>query len=79
MENLKSIGVRLDPSTIEAIDEFVRNKYHWKRNTVINAILTNLFLLADKGTIYDLVRWNRYCRNSNDYEVIFRRKEVQSV
>lgn len=74
MENLKAIGVRLDPKTIGAVDDFVRNKYFWKRNTVINAILTNLFLIADKGTIYDIVRWNEYAENPDEYEIIFRKK-----
>lgn len=74
MENLKAIGVRLNPKTIEAIDEFVHHKYYWKRNTVINAILTNVFLIADKDTIYDMVRWNSFLHNPNEYEVIFRKK-----
>lgn len=78
MENLKSIGVRLDPKTIKAIDDFVSGKYYWKRNTVINAVLTNLFLIADRGTIYDIVRWDGLVLNPDDYEVIFRKKVLPS-
>lgn len=59
MENLKLISVRIDPETLRKLDEFCSHHYYWKRNTVINGILTAVVDAMDKGTLYDMVRYNR--------------------
>lgn len=59
MENLKLISVRIDPVTLRKLDDFCKQHYYWKRNTVINGILTAVVDAMDKGTLYDMVRYNR--------------------
>ena len=55
-ENLKLVSCRIDPKTLERIDDFIGKRYYWKRNAVINAVLTNVFALMDEKDVYDLVR-----------------------
>lgn len=57
-ENLKLISVRIDPETLEKIDEFVRKHYYWKRNSVINAILKTVMSDFIHKEIYDMTRRN---------------------
>lgn len=58
-ENLKLISARIEPRTIEKIEEFCKNHHYWKRNSVINGILTAVFDHFEDGDIYDMVRsWN---------------------
>lgn len=56
-ENLKPVSTRLDPETLRKIDQFVSNRKYWKRNTVINNVLTAIFENFTEGEIYDMVRW----------------------
>lgn len=56
-ENLKPVSTRLDPETLEKIDSFVQKRKYWKRNTVINNVLTAVFENFQEGDIYDMVRW----------------------
>ena len=60
MENLKQISVRIDPVTLQKIDEFCTHHYYWKRNTVINGLLTAVVDAMDSGMLYDMVRYSRY-------------------
>lgn len=55
-DNLKLVSCRIDPTTLDRIDDFVGKHYYWKRNSVINAVLTNVFALMSDKDIYDLVR-----------------------
>lgn len=55
-ENLKLLSVRIDPATVEKIDQFVRGRRYWKRNTVINAILTAAMNDFGESEVYDMVR-----------------------
>lgn len=55
-ENLKLISVRIDPDTLAQIDEFVSKQYYWKRNSVINAILTSVMRDFNHKEIYDMTR-----------------------
>lgn len=57
-ENLKLLSVRIDPETIEKIDVFTKKHYYWKRNTVINRILTAVMNDFNDGQVYDMVRKN---------------------
>lgn len=56
-ENLKPVSTRLDPETLKAIDRFVVNRRYWKRNTVINQVLTAVFNNFEEKDIYDMVRY----------------------
>lgn len=59
MEIKKLLSVRLDPSTVMNIEKFAIKHTYWKRNTVIDYVLTAVFDNFDEKTIYDMVRYNR--------------------
>lgn len=66
-ENLKPISARLNPETINAIDQFVQRHRYWKRNAIINQILTTVFSDFSESDIYDM------CRRSG-----FRNQEIEA-
>lgn len=59
MENKKLISTRLDPQTLEKIENFAKHNDYWKRNTVISHILDAVFDNFDNRAIYDMVRYSR--------------------
>lgn len=59
MENLKQISVRIDPVTLQKIDDFCKKHYYWTRNAVINGILGAVVDGMDDDTIYEMVRYSR--------------------
>ena len=59
MKKLKQISVRIDPVTLQKIDDFCKKHYYWKRNTIINGLLTAVVDAMDSGAIYDMVRYTR--------------------
>lgn len=67
MENLKLISVRLEPDTIEKIDHFCQDRRYWKRNTVINAILTEVFSRLSDGELCKMMDY-RY-RQTSDLQI----------
>lgn len=60
MKNLKLISVKIDPVTLDKIDTIQKTHHYWKRNAIINGLLTAVVDAMDSGAIYDMVR---YCRN----------------
>ena len=62
MENLKLISVRLEPDTIKKIDHFCRGRLYWKRNTIINTILTEVLSQLSDGDL-DRIMAYRYRRD----------------
>lgn len=64
MENLKLISVRLEPSTIEKIDRFSNGSRYWKRNTIINTILTEVLNQLSDGDLYKMMV-HRYDRGKD--------------
>lgn len=62
-ENLKLISARIDPETLEKIDVIQHDFHYWKRNTIINGILTAVVDSFTKKEIYDMVR---YCRRLDE-------------
>ena len=56
-ESLKLISTRLDPETLRKIDLFLQKHKYWKRNSVLNNVLTAVFENFEDGDIYDMVRW----------------------
>lgn len=59
MENLKLISCRIDPETLRLIDTWASKYRYWKRNTVINGILTAVVDTFTPSDIYDMVRYSR--------------------
>lgn len=56
-DNLKLISVRIDPDTLAKIDEMTKRHYYWKRNTIINRILTNVMQCFDEKALFDIVKY----------------------
>lgn len=67
MENLKLISVRLEPGTIEKIDRFSNGSRYWKRNTIINTILTEVLNQLSDGDLYKMMTY-RY-RQASDLQI----------
>lgn len=59
MENSKLISARIDPETLKRIDAWLLEHRYWKRNTVINGILTAVVDSMSSNEIYDMVRYSR--------------------
>lgn len=57
MENLKQLSVKIDPETLEKIDAIASRGCYWKRNTIINGVLTALLIEADERDIYKLIKY----------------------
>lgn len=55
-KNLKLISVRVDPDTLEKIDDFLKKHEYWTRNAVINQILTTVMDRFIERDVYDMVR-----------------------
>ena len=56
MENLKQLSVKIDPETLEKIDAIASIGRSWKRNTIINGLLTAILKEADERDILKLMR-----------------------
>lgn len=59
MEKLKQISVRIDPVTLQKIDDFCKKHYYWKRNTAINGLLGAIVDAMDDKTLFDMVHYIR--------------------
>lgn len=55
-KNLKLTSVRLDPDTLEKIDEFLKKHEYWTKNGVINNVLTTVMERFSDRDIYDMCR-----------------------
>lgn len=51
MANLKQISVRIDPKTIQLLDEFTKQRRWRRRNSVINQILKCVMHAASSADI----------------------------
>ena len=71
--NLKLLSVRIEPDTVEKIDQFVRNRRYWKRNTVVNAILTAVMNDFNENAVYDMVRRSFHSKENVDAEYRIKR------
>lgn len=58
-ENLVLVSCRIDPETLKKIETLISKHYYWKRNTVINGILTAVMDNFTDQQIYDMVRYWR--------------------
>lgn len=56
-KNLKLISTRINPSTLDSIEKWRKNHKYWKRNAIINGILTAVMATFSDKEIYDMVRY----------------------
>lgn len=59
MKKKQLLSVRIDPTTLEKVEQFTSKHTYWKRNTVISGVLDAVFDNFSPSDIYDMVR---YCR-----------------
>lgn len=57
-QNLKLISARIEPETLDRIDAWLAQHRYWKRNAVINGVLTAVFNTFSEKEIYDMVRYS---------------------
>lgn len=57
-QNLKLISARIEPETLNLIDEWLKQHRYWRRNTVINGVLTAVFNTFSEQEIYDMTRYS---------------------
>lgn len=58
-ENLTLVSCRIDPETLKKIETLSQRHYYWKRNTIINGILTAVMDNFTDHQVYDMVRYWR--------------------
>lgn len=75
-ENLVLVSCRIDPETLKKIEETQSRHHYWKRNTVINAILTAVFDNFTDRQIYDMVRYCRQLQHETKAEFEIVKKEI---
>jgi len=70
-ENLQLISARLDTDTLAKIEKFAARHSYWKRNTIINSLLTTVFNDFNERQIYDMVRRNNFNKAivQSEYEI----------
>ena len=59
MKKKQLLSVRIDPTTLEKVEQFASKHYYWKRNTVISGVLDAVFDNFSPSDIYDMVRYSR--------------------
>lgn len=55
MANLELLSVRIDPETKRAIEQLTVHHPYWKRNAIINQLLTTLIRCADNKAIWNML------------------------
>lgn len=55
MANLELLSVRLDAETKRAIEQLTVHHPYWKRNAIINQLLTTLIRCAGNQAIWDML------------------------
>lgn len=70
-ENLKLLSIRIDADTLRKIEEFSQKHTYWKRNAIINNVLTTLFQDFNEKQVYDMLRRQWYGKNQikAEYEI----------
>lgn len=76
-ENLILVSCRIDPETLEKIEKQVKKHYYWKRNTIINGILTAVMDNFTDQQVYDMIRYWRQGQYETkaDFEIL--KKDIQ--
>lgn len=63
MANTSLISVRIDKYTLDRIERYTESLRYWKRNAVINQLLTALMDCSDKEDLDKMVRYSRFAPN----------------
>lgn len=73
-DNLVLVSCRIDPETLEKIEKQVKKHYYWKRNTIINGILTAVMDNFTDQQVYDMIRYWRKGQNEvkANFEIVKR-------
>lgn len=58
-DNLVLVSCRIDPETLKKIEAMRSKHYYWKRNAIINGILTAVVDNFTDQQVYDMVRYWR--------------------
>lgn len=75
-ENLVLVSCRIDPETLEKIEKQVKRHYYWKRNTIINGILTAVMDNFTDQQVYDMIRYWRQGHNEVKAEFEIVKREI---
>lgn len=75
-ENLVLVSCRIDPETLEKIEKQVKRHYYWKRNTIINGILTAVMDNFSDQQVYDMIRYWRQGHNEVKAEFEIVKREI---
>lgn len=75
-ENLVLVSCRIDPETLEKIEALTKKHYYWKRNTVINGILTAVMDNFTDHQVYDMIRYRRKGHDEVKAEFEIVKKEI---
>lgn len=62
-ENLVQMSIRIDPDTLKKIEELGKRHTYWKRNAIINHLLTTLMNDFTDGQLWNMMRRGYYPRN----------------
>ena len=62
-DNLKLISLRMEPETVEKIDELTKEHIYWKRSNIIRNIVLAVLSEFDEKEIYDMIRYYYNRRN----------------
>lgn len=73
-KNLKLTSVRIDPDTLEKINEFLKKHEYWTKNAVINNVLTAVMERFSDRDIYDMCRTSYF--TNDPITAIYRINEV---
>lgn len=60
---MKLVSVRIDPETLQKLDEEAKRHYYWKRSDIIRNILLAVLSEFDPREIYDMIRYFHNRRN----------------
>lgn len=75
-ENLVLVSCRIYPETLKKIETQISKHYYWKRNTVINGILTAVMDNFTDQQVYDMVRYWRQGHDEVKAEFEIVKKEI---
>lgn len=75
-ENLVLVSCRIDPLTLKKIEEQAKKHYYWKRNTIINGILTAVMDNFTDQQVYDMIRYWRKGQNEVKAEFEIVKREI---
>lgn len=70
MENSVLVSFRLDKQTDERIKKFCEARPYLNRSSVINGILSNVFMCSSEATLHELI--SNYFAFDQNYHLIFK-------